>query len=233
MSRNLLRNIKDLIDTIKFNFHYLPFKYAIKLPIYVHNIRFVDMKGTITIESENITRGMIVLGVYGVKVFANTGFSWENHGGKVIFKGKCTIGTGGGLSIGKNATLIFGNDFLNSYGLTLIASRKIQFGRCVRIGWNVMILDSNMHPLKNKLTEKKSSGGYPISIGDYNWFSTNCVILPGVNTPERVICGLGTIVTRNVEWKSWSLYGGTPIKKLKDNIYRDYNDDKDEFIYDL
>ena len=158
MIYKFFRNLRDLIDTIRFNFHYLPFKQAVKLPIYVHNTRFVDMKGTVSIESENISRGMIVMGVYGVKIFPNTGFTWENHGGRVIFKGKCLIGSGGGISIGRKATVIFGNDFLNAYGLSLIASRSIEFGKGVRFGWNVMILDSNMHPLKDKLTQKKGSG---------------------------------------------------------------------------
>lgn len=227
----MFQKIKDIIDTIRFNFHYLPFKQAIKLPIYVHNARFDSMLGRVKIDADKIYRGMITLGVYGVPLFPNTGFCWQNHGGEVVFKGKFTCGTGGGISVNKVAKLTFGNDIFNSYGLKIIASRNISIGEGTRFAWNVFIMDTNMHPLKNKLTGKKSSGGAPIQIGDYNWFGTNAIILPGVVTPERVICGLGSIVTRNISWESWCLYGGNPLHKLKDNIYRDNNDDRDEYVY--
>ena len=94
-----------------------------------------------------------------------------------------------------------------------------------------MVMDTNMHPLKNKLTGKKSSGGAPIEIGDYCWISTNSIILPGVRMPGRVICALGSLVTRGVTYESWCMYGGSPISKLKDNIYRDFDDDKDETVF--
>lgn len=58
-------------------------------------------------------------------------------------------------------------------------------------------------------------------------------MLPGVTMPERVICALGSLVTRGVEYESWCMYGGSPIKKLKENIYRDFDDDKDETVYDI
>ncbi|EEF91626.1 acyltransferase [Bacteroides cellulosilyticus] len=230
MPVHIFAKIKDLICTIYFNFKYLPYRQACKLPIFVHNIKFVDMKGNIRIECDNIRMGMISFGYWGVCIFPNTGFVWQNHGGTVVFKGACCIGAGSALSINAHATLIFGDDFLNTAGLKIIASRTIEFGQSARLGWNSFVLDTNMHPLKNSITNEKGRCGANIKIGDYNWFGTNCIILPGVQTPERIICGLGTIVPRNIEWKSFCLYGGSPIKILRENVYRDYNDDKDDMI---
>ena len=87
--------------------------------------------------------------------------------------------------------------------------------------------------IKNKITDKKSSGGAPIEIGNYCWISTNCIVLPGVQIPDRVICALGSLVTRNIMYESWCMYGGSPIKRIKDNIYRDFCDDQDEMVYDI
>lgn len=190
--------------------------------------------GGVKIESATINRFMISLGsVQGPSPFyPKRGFTWENHGGTVIFKGRCHVGAGSAISINKSASLVIGDDFFNSYGLKIIASRTITFGQSTRMGWNTFVMDTNMHPLKNKLTGKKGRGGASIQIGDYNWFSTNCVILPGVNTPERVLCGLGTVVTRNVDWKFYCLYGGSPIRLLRENVYRDLSDDKDDAVYD-
>ena len=222
----------DYLKSIYFNFKYLPLKQAIKLPIILHNAYFDDMQGKVIIDCDHIYRGMIHIGNWGVSLFpAKYGIVWQNHGGTVVFKGKCGIGAGSVISINKRAELEFGDDFLNSAVFKVVASRKIRFGRSCRLGWNTFVLDTNMHPLKDLQTNKKGKGGANIIIGDYNWFGTNCVILPGVETPERIICGLGTIVTRNVNWESYCLYGGSPIRKLRENVYRDLNDDKDDEVF--
>lgn len=228
----MLRKTIDLLKSTYFCFKYLPFRQAIKLPILLHNSCFLDLKGKIVIDSDNIYRGMISIGSWGVSLYpAKYGIVWQNHGGVVIFKGKCNIGAGSVISVNRRATLEFGDDFRNTANLKIVASRQIKFGQSCSLGWNTFVLNTNMHPLKNKLTNKKSKGGAPISIGDYNWFGTNCIILPGVITPERIICGLGPIVTRNVEWKPYCLYGGSPIRILRENVYRDLNDDKDDMVY--
>ena len=225
--------IQDIIKTIYFNFKYLPLYQAVKFPIYVHNAILDDMRGKILIDSPVVYHGMVSLGKWGVKIFHDKRIVWQNHGGTVIFKGKCLIGAGSSISVNAHAIVEFGEDFINSAGLKLIASRRVTFGEKARLGWNTMVMDTNMHPLKDKMTGKRGKGGAPISIGDFNWFGSNCIILPGVNTPERIICGLATIVTRNVEWEPYSLYGGSPIHKLRGNVYRDYDDDKDEEVYNM
>lgn len=229
----LFRKFLDGIQSVYFNFHYLPLKQAIKLPIILHRASLIDVKGKVRIESNNIYRGMIHLGSYGVCLYPDHGIVWQNHGGTVIFQGKAVIGNASVLSINKHAEVVFGDDFKNTAALRLVASRKIHFGRTVRLGWNTMIMDTNMHPLKNRLTDKRSSGGAPIEIGNYCWISTNSIVLPGVHMPERVICALGSLVTHGMEYESWCMYGGSPIKKLKENIYRDFDDDEDETVYDI
>ncbi len=41
--------LRSIIPTIYFNFHYLPFRQAIKLPIFLYKPHLKLMKGTITI----------------------------------------------------------------------------------------------------------------------------------------------------------------------------------------
>jgi len=224
-------SIKDFIKSVYFNFKYLPPPVACKLPVILHNVYLDDMRGQIKIESASIHRGMIRIGDWGVKVFPKEQSVWQNHGGTVTFRGACRIGAGSALSVNSKANLIFGDDFRNTYGLKIIASRTIEFGKTVRLGWNVFVMDTNMHPLKDSISGRKGSGGKSIRIGDCNWFSTNCIILPGVETPERVICALGTTATRGVEWESYCMYGGSPIRKLRSNVYRDFDDDKDSEVF--
>ena len=191
-------SIIDLLRTVYFNFKYLPTSMAIKLPIVLHNVKFDDLRGSIRIESNNIRPGMINIGTWGVKVFPNSPSVWQNHGGTVVFKGACRMGAGSALSINKNAMLTFGDDFRNTHGLKIIATRSIEFGNHTSAGWNAFFMDTNFHPLKDKITGRKSSGGKSIKIGDYCWFSTDSICLPGVQMPDRVICALGSVATRNV-----------------------------------
>ena len=42
---NVFRKIVDAMQSAYFNFHYLPFKQAIKLPIILHRASLKDVKG--------------------------------------------------------------------------------------------------------------------------------------------------------------------------------------------
>lgn len=220
--------IRYLHQTIWFNFHYLPFKQAIKLPIFVYRMKMVNMSGSITIDSDRIGRGMIKLGFYDVSVYPNTGIMWDNHGGEIVFRGYCKIGNDSYLSFGKHTKVIFGDDFISSARMRCVSYRGITFGRSVRFGWDVLIMDTNFHPLfdlEKKIYKKASA---PITIGDYNWFATQCKIMAGTTTPERCIFGMNSIITRNCEKESCCVMAGSPARILSRNVIRDYNNDREE-----
>jgi len=54
----------------------------------------------------------------------------------------------------------------------------------------------------------------PIIIEKYVIIGANCVILPGVHLGEGVAIGANSLVNKSC--LSWNIYGGSPIKKLKD-----------------
>lgn len=214
------RFLRYLHQSIYFNFHYLPFKQAVKLPILVYKLHIVEGKGKVVIDAPVIKTGMIQLGFNVVSVYPRTGITWDNHGGKVIFEKRCEIGNDSYVSFGKNTEVRFGNDFRASAGLKLVSFRGIKFGDFVRFGWGCLIMDTNFHPLfdmKNKRFKKASS---PIEIGDYNWFGTQCKVMHGTHTPERCVFGMETIVTRNSEMESFCVMGGSPVKILSRDIMR-------------
>ena len=220
--------LRSIFKTIYFNFHYLPFEQAIKLPILLYKPKLLKCKGKIIIEGP-IRFGMIRIGTFCCSVYPNNGISWENHGGTVIFKGTLNIGNDSYISLGKNTKVSFGNNFKNTAGLKLISYRSIDFGEGTRLGWGVLIMDTNFHPLYDieKKVYKRVSG--PIKIGDYNWFGTQCKIMHSVNTPERCIFGMNTVVTRNCEMKSYCVMGGSPVKILTQNVLRDYEHDTETY----
>ena len=221
--------LRSLPQTIYFNFHYLPFKQAIKLPILLYKAKLLKCKGKIKIECENVHYGMIRMGFLTCSVYPNNGVTWENHGGTITFKGNLKIGNDSYLSFGSKSNVIFGDDFTNTAGLKLISYRNIDFGKSTRLGWGVLIMDTNFHPLYDidKKIYKKASG--PIKIGDYNWFGTQCKIMHSVKTPERCIFGMNTTITRNCEMESYCVMGGNPVKILTRNVMRDYKNDMEKY----
>ena len=72
---------------------------------------------------------------------------------------------------------------------------------------------------------KKASG--KIHIGDFNWFGTECKIMHSVETPERCIFGMGTIVTRGCCAQSYCVMGGSPVRVLSQNVMRIIGQDQE------
>lgn len=228
----LLRALRYIFHSLYFNFHYLPFKQAIRLPILLYKPDLLRCDGKILLQPEDgrIRTGMIQMGFRMVSIFPNSGITWENNGGTVIFRGSCRLGNGTAVSFGKHATVDFGDDFLCTTSGKIVSYRGIKFGRSMRLGWDSLCMDTNFHPLYDMKAERYKSASAPIEIGNYNWFGSKCTILPGVKTPERCIFGLGTVVTRGCEAKSYCVMGGSPVRVLAENVMRDYNHDTEEDV---
>lgn len=79
------------LPSIYFNFRYLPFKQAIKLPIWINKPHLHAMKGKIIIDAPFVKTGMIHLGGFGGHMYPNNGIHITQWGGKIIFKGRCYI----------------------------------------------------------------------------------------------------------------------------------------------
>ena len=103
-NRSILRSLPQ---TIYFNFHYLPFKQAIYLPILLYKPHFLKLKGKVQIESDKIKFGMIRMGFRTCGIYPNTGISWENHGGSILFKGSFKIGNDSYLVFGEKTKVVF------------------------------------------------------------------------------------------------------------------------------
>lgn len=205
--------------SIYFNFHYLPFKQAIRFPILVKKSHIYKAKGKIIIDAP-IKFGMIKLGFFGGHMYPNNGIYWTQYGGTIIFKGSCMISNNSFLVQGKDSTIIFGDQFVASTSMKLVSFKRIEFGRYVRVGWEVIFTDTNFHPIYDMKKEKFKKAYGPIIIGDNNWFGMQCKVMHSVTTPKHCIFGLGSVLTRGVEYESYCLYGGSPLKVLSRDVMR-------------
>lgn len=213
---NLLR---AFLPSIYFNFKYLPFKQAKRLPILVYKPHFLQLSGKVAIESDKLYFGMISLGFPTTAVYPNSGITIRNKG-KIIFKGKCHIGNDCYVIIGKHGCIEFGDDFRVTGGVKMVSECGMTFGKHARFGWGGVAIDTNFHPLYDMEKKKFKRAFGPIHIGDNNWFGMNCLIMPGVTTPDYCIFGARTIVTRGGSYESYCVHGGSPVKVLSRNVKR-------------
>lgn len=224
--------LKSLPLSLYFNFHYLPIKQAIKLPIILYNPSFWALKGKVVIDSSKISFGMIRLGLFNASINKGKGFVWMNEAGTVIFHGCFSAGPGSVMKISHpHAVLEFGNNVGNASSLRIDCHYNISIGENSRFGWGVIIMDSNLHRLKNSDGSWAGSGFDAIEIGDNSWLSSQTVVLPGTKFPSYSVCALGSILNRNYSSFGNGLFAGRPAKMIKSGIWSDVFDS--DIDYDI
>lgn len=162
---------------------------------------------------------MIKLGFYDSIFYPDNGIVLSNSG-KLVFYGTCRIGGNSVIATGPKGIINFGNNFRATTSLKLCSFDSITFGENTLIGWDVIIQDTDFHPLYNKEKEQYSTPTIPIFIGTKNWIASKCMIMKGVRTPSDVVFGAGSIVTSSTEYQSYGVYGGSPIKCISQNKER-------------
>lgn len=230
-NRKILRSI---FKTIYFNFHYLPFLQAVKLPILLYKPHLIKLRGIIEIESSDIRFGMIRLGFPRVSIYPNTGIIYENKGGKIIFKGSCNIGNNSAISIeGRKESgsqsyeplLEFGDRFVASASFKIVCYNNIKFNDNVRVGWNCLFMDTDFHKL-TKLNGGYSKGYGTITIGNNNWFGTGCIVLKNTLTPNFTTISATSLLNKPYRFPEYCIIGpDTAISVKVQNIYRNIDDD--------
>lgn len=66
-----------------------------------------------------------------------------------------------------------------------------------------------------------SAKGGKVTIGDYAWLCSNCIILPGVTIGEGAVVAAGAVVCKDVE--PWTVVGGVPAKKISERERKEYD----------
>lgn len=115
----------------------------------------------------------------------------------------------GELKIGAGSTIGFHN--------MLDSRRGIEIGKNVCLASNVTIW--TLHHDYNDANFKVV--GAKVTIGDYCWLCSHCIILPGITIGEGAVVASGAVVTKDVE--PWTVVGGVPAKKISERKRQKYN----------
>lgn len=226
---NHRRDLRSIHKSIYFNFHYLPFRQAIHLPILLYKPRLLELKGQIQIKGR-VKYGMIKLGYPAVSIYPNSGIMIENHGGTIVYNGQCKIGNNSAISIGKKGYCEIGALFKATTSFRLVCYHKIIIGERCRMGWDSMVMDTDFHKL-TKTTGGYSKGYAPIRIGVNNWFGNGCLILKRSETPDYCTITARTILTGKVDVPEYSLIGQKrDVELIASGVWRNLDDDIIDYI---
>lgn len=215
--RDIFSLIISLPITIYVNFRCLPFKTALKLPI------FVGYKTHIDKLSRNITFGcepttfMVRIGWGGTegREIGKKNYLLLNENASIQFNGRCTMSSGVSLILDLG-TLEIGNNFFCNKNCTISCNDRITIGDHVLFGWNVEVLDSDNHKVIHKNQETIRDRG-AIKIGDHVWVAACSHILKNSAIPAGSVVAYQSLVTKQFKGEKL-LLGGSPAKVLEEEI---------------
>ncbi|GAC1308512.1 MAG: hypothetical protein NVSMB16_04820 [Acidimicrobiales bacterium] len=112
-----------------------------------------------------------------------------------------------GMRLGEGSSVSRGLIVLGAAGVTLgagsiVGVRSWLDGRGgLTIGDNVIIgAETMIWTAQHDIKDADFAGQFrPVTIGDYAWVASRCIILPGVHIGARAAIGIGSVVTADVE----------------------------------
>ncbi|TCS37170.1 acyltransferase [Reinekea marinisedimentorum] len=111
------------------------------------------------------------------------------------------------LSIGNNSGLS---------GTTVCSAEKVSIGKECLIGANVVIADTDFHPIKPEGRRYNNDPDdiqvNPVNIGDNIFIGTNSIVLKGASIGENSIIGAGSLVRSDVPANE--IWAGQPAKLI-------------------
>lgn len=131
-----------------------------------------------------------------------------NKGGKITAE-NCQFYSGVRIEIGHSGHVHIGNGTYINRNTLIVAEKEVKIGRDCKISWDVIIMDTDQHPLNSSTPVRR-----PVTIEDKAWIGCRCTILKGVTIGEGAIIAAGSVVTRDVP--PYSIYGGVPARHLAD-----------------
>ncbi|MBO7630073.1 MAG: acyltransferase, partial [Bacteroidales bacterium] len=205
----------SLPKTLRFNLHYFPLKTALKLPVFVSRRTYLrELHGEVVLP-EQVETAMVKIGFGDVGHYdrKRSRGIWQVSG-TVRFEGKAGIGHGSKLSV--RGHLNIGADFNMTAESTIVCADNITFGNDCLVGWDVLVMDTDEHPLYDKKGERLNPNR-PIVVGDHVWIGCKCVLLKGAEVPDNTVVAAGTLLKSAFEGEN-QVIGGNPPAVLKQEV---------------
>jgi acetyltransferase-like isoleucine patch superfamily enzyme len=207
--------IRSIPKTLRFNLHYFPLKTALKLPVVVsHRTYLRELHGKVELP-EKVERAMVKIGFGDVGHYdrKRSRSIWQVSG-TVSFGGKASIGHGSKISV--RGDLHLGDGFTMTAESTIVCAKEIRFGNDCLLSWDILVMDTDEHPLYNKDNERINPDK-AIQVGDHVWIGCKCVLLKGAVVSDNTVVAAGTLLTSSFSGEH-QVIGGNPPSVLKNDV---------------
>lgn len=218
----------NLVKTISVNFRLLPFRVAVKLPVFVYGRFLLRQSDGEVIIKGNISPGMIQIGRRDRYPETHVPQTIWVINGQLEFNGKISFFQGSYIMVAHNAQLIFGKGDHPACGANL---RIFCFNQIIiedaHITWDCQIMDSSFHYIEStdNLSEIKSLTR-PVFIGKHVWIGNRSTI-SGAVIPDETIVASNSLL--NKDYSSYGtncLIAGIPGTVKKRGIRRVYDKER-------
>lgn len=202
----------SIIKTLYFNFYYLPFKDALKMPFRVGksvNIKNMGKRNSIKVQNTNKHIHIGVGQSFGLGQFTFWSIADKAF---VNIRGGATIGKGTQIVV--DGELDIGEDFYCNANCIINAGRKIGFGDSSLLGWNVTVIDGDGHAMiygQNEMDQYDE-----IQIGNHVWLAAESSVLKGGQKKDNSVVAYGAVVSREIDQKNVLIGGHNKI--LRTNV---------------
>lgn len=221
----------NIIQTIRFNMKMLPFKQAIRMPVWFYGkVIFRSLDGRVQLNSR-VFPGMVKVGIKEWYVTTSIPQCTWTINGKLIFNGPIRFLQGSYVLVAHNAELELGTEgaFMGS-DLKILCFDSIKIGNNTQITWGIQIMDTSFHYIDNNGVKKLTS---PVTIGDSVWIGNRCTITKGAFIPNNTIVAQSSLVNKNYrDIKPYTLLAGCPAIPKTEGAKRIW-DEQEQAEYDV
>lgn len=217
--RLLWLDLLAIPKSVIFNFHYLPWRQAVRLPIWIsHATRLEAMQGKIVLPLQ-IRSGMIRFGLNRNVVSGASASKplWlATAGSEIHFLGPAAFDLSPSLVI-EGGKLVVGDQFQANARFSLFCRNCVELGSSSIAAWDVTIMDHDFHRIVEPETHKQLNEPRPVRIGTQVWIGQGTLILKGVEVEPNCIVAARSTLTRSVPG-THQIIGGNPTRVLKHRV---------------
>lgn len=137
---------------------------------------------------------------------------------RVRIEGQAAFGPGTQVTVGRDATLRVGDHVYVTGNTQFLVSQELTIGARCAIGFDVLIMDSDLHDLAD-LDEPDTPPRprtVPIHIGDDVWIGARATVLKGVTIGAGAVVAAGAVVTSDVPPRT--VVAGVPARVVRSGV---------------
>lgn len=210
------------------NFRLLPFRQAIKMPIYIYGrVHLYMLNGSLEFRNCEIKRGMVKFGTLDpFNLPDGSGFISLAPKSKLICHGPVRFDVNSKLRILGDGQIILGKYVRIRSGVKLICNNSyIKIGDYTGVAFESTVINSSFHTVYNVNTRIADKQFKPIIIGKACWIGNRSSIAGGTTLKDHSIVCAGSYVNKDfsVTTEEDQMLGGRPAKLIKCGIRRIFN----------